>query len=87
MAFIALPSGLNGTPLHRRTYGSAITETYEEAEKWAQEYIKRRKERLDELRMKQRDTHNKRRVKRASESFARLHSVIIYEDVGRVVVE
>lgn len=84
MSFIALPSALDGTPLHRRTYGSAITETYEEAEKWAIAYIERRKERLNHIVFS--NHPDTRRIKRAKASFARLHQVIIYEDAGRVPV-
>lgn len=78
MSFIALPADAEGKPLHRRTYGSAICETYEDAETWSKAYIERR--------LEQRKGAKGRKLKRVERSFARLHQVIILEQQGNVIV-
>lgn len=77
MAFLAIPSGVADTIVGRTTH---VADSYEKAEEWAKEYIKSRKERVEKAK-------NPRQAKKQGRSFARLRSVIIYEDAGKVIVE
>lgn len=77
MAFLAIPSGKDDTGLHRQ---SVLFQTYEEAEVWAKDYVQKRKERVTAAK-------SPGVAKRRNKALARLHSVIIYEDAGKVLVE
>jgi len=79
MSFIAIPSGKDGQPLHRKTPHSAIHETEEAAREWAEKYIEDRKTLVAKAK-------NPRKAKKLSSGFARLHKVVIYEDQGAIYV-
>lgn len=81
MSFIAIPTGINGQPLHRKTPHSSVHETKEAAMEWASKYIENRRSQIAAHAKK-----GKRRSKRLTQNFARLDRVIIYEDVGAIFV-